>query len=675
MASTIYLVLLLFFFCMVAEAQDVEFIFDGFNGSEADLTLDRVSIIKPSGLLRLTNETQNAVGHAFYSQKIQMLNRSSSSSPNDSSFSTTFVFQIISPSIGEGGFGLAFTLSPSDRLPGADAGHFLGLFNSNNNGDSSNNIFAVEFDTVNGFNESTDSEGNHVGININSVDSVAGKPASYIDDANRLVSFEELLLDSGKPIQAWIEYDGVAKLINVTIAPMGQDKPIQPLIPFQYDLSKVVREDMYAGFSASTGEKASSHYILGWSFSTKGAAPPLNLARLPIAVPEKNSSSFRPSVIAIIASLCGVTTLLFVILFFLTVYRRKWQQFEALEDWELDSPHRFRYHDLYTATKGFKKSEIIGVGGFGTVYRGRLPTSAIEVAVKKINHNSIQGLREFTAEIESLGCLRHKNLVNLQGWCKTKKDLLLVYEFIPNGSLAGLLFSRENSVVLSWEQRFNIVKGIAAGLLYLHEEWGQVVIHRDVKSSNVLIDAEMNGRLGDFGLARLYDHGTTSHTTNIVGTIGYLAPELTRTGQASTGSDVYAYGILLLEVACGRKPVETSDFILIDSVIEYHRTGGIIDAADPKLNSAFVVEEMELVLGLGLLCSHRKPNARPTMRQVTRYLNWEAQLPVIDDLGSPDSPSSRTKYMEVSGSSNMITGSYPSSSLDHMSTSSTDAGR
>ncbi|KAB5552199.1 hypothetical protein DKX38_009510 [Salix brachista] len=462
---------------------------------------------------------------------------------------------------------------------------------------------------------------------------------------------------------------------------------------------------MYAGFSASTGEKASSHYILGWSFTTKGAAPLLNLARLPIALPEKNSSSFRPSVIAIIASLCGVTTLLFVILFFLTVYRRKWQQFEALEDWELDSPHRFRYQDLYTATKGFKKSEIIGVGGFGTVYRGRLPTSAIEVAVKKINHNSIQGLREFTAEIESLGCIRHKNLVNLQGWCKTKKDLLLVYEFIPNGSLAGLLFSRKNSVVLSWEQRFNIVKGIAAGLLYLHEEWEQVMANtsnarenpegrnrendminqaefrafqQETQQTLLAIQATLAGLTTgtrDFGLARLYDHGTTSHTTNIVGTIGYLAPELTRTGQASTGSDVYAYGILLLEVACGRKPVETSDFILIDSAIEYHRTGGIIDAADPKLNSAFVVEEMELVLGLGLLCSHRKPNARPTMRQVIRYLNWEAQLPVIDDLGSPDSPSSRPKFMEVSGSSNMITGSYPSSSLDHMSTSSIDGGR
>jgi serine/threonine protein kinase len=265
--------------------------------------------------------------------------------------------------------------------------------------------------------------------------------------------------------------------------------------------------------------------------------------------------------------------------------------------------------------------------------------------------------------------------VNLQGWCKKNNDLLLVYDFIPNGSLAGLLFSRINNFVLSWEQRFNIVKGVAAGLLYLHEEWEQVVIHRDVKSGNVLIDAEMNGRLGDFGLARLYDHGTMSHTTNIVGTIGYLAPELTRTGQSSTSSDVYAYGILLLEVACGRKPVETSNFILIDSVIEYHQMGRVIDAADPKLNSAFVVKEMELVLGLGLLCSHRKPKARPTMRQVTRYLNWEDKLPVIDDLGSPDSLRGSTKFKEVSVSSNTITGSYPSSSIGYMTSSSMDAGR
>ncbi|KAH8484841.1 hypothetical protein H0E87_026562 [Populus deltoides] len=588
MASTICLFVLFLFFSMIVEAQSVEFIFNGFNESEKNLSIDGASIIKLNGSLRLTNKTQNA---SLQKEK-------------------------------EAGYGLAFALAPSTQLPGAAAGHFLGLFNSSNNGNSSNHIFAVEFDTVNGFNENSDTEGNHVGVNINSMRSDSSMAASYIegDNANR---FEELMLESGKPIQAWIEYDGVAKIVNVTIGPMGLDKPIQPLInSFPVDLSTVVKDSMYAGFSSSTGKKTSSHYILGWSFSTEGAAPLLDLSLLPSApIFEESSSSFRPS----------------------------WPQSEALEDWELDCPHRFRYQDLHTATKGFKKSEIIGAGGFGAVYKGRLPTNGIEVAVKRIPPNSIQGLRGFTAEIESLGRLRHKNLVNLQGWCKRNNDLLLVYDYIPNGSLAGLLFSRGNNFVLSWEQRFNIVKGIAAGLLYLHEEWEQVVIHRDVKSSNVLIDAGMNGRLGDFGLARLYDHGTMSHTTNIVGTIGYIAPELARTGQASTSSDVYAYGILLLEVACGRKPVETSNFILTDFVIECHQKGRVLDAADPELNSAFVVKEMEVVLGLGLLCSHHKPEARPTMREVIRYLKWEDKLPVIDDLGSSDSPCRSTRYMgEVS---------------------------
>ncbi|KAI5561356.1 hypothetical protein BDE02_16G110100 [Populus trichocarpa] len=647
MASTICLFVLFLFFSMIVEAQSVYFIFNGFNESEKNLSIDGASIIKPNGLLRLTKNTRDAVGHAFYSKPIQMPDTSSNSSPNASSFSTTFVFQIVSPK-GKGGYGLAFALAPSNQLPGAAAGHFLGLFNSSNDGNSSNHIFAVEFDTVNGFNDNSDSEGNHVGVNINSMRSESSMGASYKEDdnPNRL---EDLMLESGKRIQAWIEYDGAAKLVSVTIAPMEQSRPIRPLISFPVDLSTIVKDNMYAGFSSSTGKKTSSHYILGWSFSTEGAARPLDLSRLPDApIFEDSSSSFQPSVITIIASLCGVTTILFAILFFHAVYR-KWPQSEALEDWELDCPHRFRYQDLHTATKGFKKSEIIGAGGFGAVYKGRLPTNGNEVAVKRITPNSIQGLRGFTAEIESLGRLRHKNLVNLQGWCKRNNDLLLVYDYIPNGCLAGLLFSRGNNFVLSWEQRFNIVKDIAAGLLYLHEEWEQVVIHRDVKSSNVLIDAGMNGRLGDFGLARLYDHGTMSHTTNIVGTIGYIAPELARTGQASTSSDVYAYGILLLEVACGRKPVETSNFILTDFVIECHQKGRVLDAADPELNSAFVVKEMDVVLGLGLLCSHHKPKARPTMREVIRYLNWEDKLPVIDDLGSSDSPCRSSRYMgEVS---------------------------
>ena len=234
-----------------------------------------------------------------------MLDTSSNSSPNASSFSTTFVFQIVSPK-GKGGYGLAFALAPSNQLPGAAPGHYLGVFNPSNDGNDTNHIFAVEFDTVNGFNDNSDSEGNHVGVNINSMRSNSTSPASYIEDdnANRP---EDLMLESGKPIQAWIEYDGAAKLVNVTIAPMGLGKPIQPLISDRVDLSTVVKDSMYAGFSSSTGKNASSHYILGWSFSTEGAARPLDLSLLPIApISAESSSSFQPSVIAIIASLCVV---------------------------------------------------------------------------------------------------------------------------------------------------------------------------------------------------------------------------------------------------------------------------------------------------------------------------------------------------------------------------------
>ncbi|KAL0344431.1 UNVERIFIED_CONTAM: putative L-type lectin-domain containing receptor kinase VI.1 [Sesamum radiatum] len=305
---------------------------------------------------------------------------------------------------------------------------------------------------------------------------------------------------------------------------------------------------MYAGFSAATGQKSSSHYILGWSFRLNGIADPLDPSQLPVVPVAKSSRSTVKVKKALIATFSVV---IFILL-------------GALK-----------------ATKGFKESEKIGAGGFGLVYKGVLPATGVEVAVKKImSNNPLQGMREFAAEIESLGRLRHKNLVNLQGWCKHKSGLLLVYDYISNGSLDSLLYNSKNGIFLTWEQRFNIVKGVASGLLYLHEEWEQVVIHRDVKSSNVLIDHDMNARLGDFGLARLYDHGKNSHTTNVVGTIGYIAPELARTGKASKSSDVFAYGILLLEVACGRPPVKYEpdrNVILVDWVLECMKMGNIFE--------------------------------------------------------------------------------------------------
>ncbi|KAK0585171.1 hypothetical protein LWI29_024211 [Acer saccharum] len=374
----------------------------------------------------------------------------------------------------------------------------------------------------------------------------------------------------------------------------------------------------------------------GWSFSLNGlVAPPLNFTNLPRPPKEKHSTANDPKTIALISALCIVTVLLLCIVGCFLFFRRR-RNSETLEDWEINSPHRLRYKDLYAATKGFKESEAIGIGGFGAVYKGVLPNDGREIAVKKITRNSLQGMREFAAEIETLGCMRHKNVLNLLGWCKQKNDLLLVYEYMPNGSLDSLLFNPKNGFVLKWEQRLNIIKGIAAGLLYMHEEWEQVVIHRDVKPSNVLIDAEMNARLGDFGLARLYEPGRVSHTTNVVGTIGYIAPEMTRTGKPSTSSDVYAYGVLLLEMVTGRRPTDAGHWLLVDWVRDCQQLGQALNVIDPLLGSNYAVKEMELVLTLGLICSHHVPEFRPTMRQVMRYLSGHDDLPFVDDWSSAD---------------------------------------
>ncbi|KAK3227373.1 hypothetical protein Dsin_007235 [Dipteronia sinensis] len=629
-----FLLLLLFFSAFADQSKETSFSFEGFEEDDENLTLEGALIMKRSGVLRLTNRSTNVTGHAFYAESIQMFNKTSSPSPNASSFSTSFVFEIVPSGSDSGGHGLAFLLAPSADLPGAEPGHYLGILNSKNDGNPSNHIFFVEFDTVNGFNENANAQGNHVGISTNGMFSLVSEPASYY--VNNTNHKEELLLESSQPLQAWIEYDGVQKIVTVTIVSGGMEKPVKPLISLPIDLSQTVKEDMYVGFSASTGADSSSHYILGWSFSLNGlVAPSLNFTNLPRPPKEKHSTADDPKTIALISALCIVTVLLLCIVGCFLFFRRR-RNTETLEDWEINSPHRLRYKDLYAATKGFKESEAIGIGGFGAVYKGVLPNDGREIAVKKITRNSLQGMREFAAEIETLGCMRHKNVLNLLGWCKQKNDLLLVYEYMPNGSLDSLLFNTKNGFVLKWEQRLNIIKGIAAGLLYMHEEWEQVVIHRDVKPSNVLIDAEMNARLGDFGLARLYEPGGVSHTTNVVGTIGYIAPEMTRTGKPSTSSDVYAYGVLLLEMVTGRRPTDAGHWLLVDWVRDCQQLGQSLDVIDPLLGSNYVVKEMELVLTLGLICSHHVPEFRPTMRQVMRYLSGDDDLPFVDDWSSAD---------------------------------------
>jgi serine/threonine protein kinase len=607
-------------------AQDDQFIYNGFH--EANLHLQGIAEIHPNGLLQLTNTSNiRQVGYAFYRLPLKFNTTSSSSLTPSLSFSTNFVFAIVPQMPTLGAHGMAFTISPSWEFTHAQPIDFLGLFNASNNGLLTNHILAIELDIV----ESTefqDIDNNHVGIDLNSIQSVESAPATYFSDQEgKNISLE---LISGKPMHLWIDYDETEKLLNVTLAPTNIPKPNRPLLSTHINLSQYLLESMYVGFSAATGTATSDMYILGWSFNKSGQAQSLDVSRLP--QPPQQRKSKEKTRLMIMILLIPVAVVLILIIGAVFILRRKKYE-EIREDWENEyGPHRFTYKNLYKATKGFSDKVLLGAGGFGKVFKGTLPSSNVQIAVKKVSHDSKQGMKEFVAEIISMGRLRHRNLVPLLGYCRRKGELLLVYDYMSNGSLDKFLYGNENTN-LNWLQRFRILKGVASALLYLHEEWEQVVLHRDVKASNVLLDVELNGRLGDFGLAKLYDHGTNPQTTHVVGTVGYLAPEFTRAGKATTCTDVFAFGAFMMEVACGRRPVElqrqNQEVILIDWVFECWRKGAIIDASDPRLEGNYVVEEMELVLKLGLLCSHSMPAARPSMRQVMQFLDGNADLPEL----------------------------------------------
>ncbi|XP_019090656.1 PREDICTED: L-type lectin-domain containing receptor kinase IV.4-like [Camelina sativa] len=626
----LFTIFYLSFFC---ESLKSDFTYNGFRPPPTDISIQGITTFTPNGLLMLTNTTMQSVGHAFYTKPIRFKD-----SPNGtvSSFSTTFVLAIQPQTPLVGTHGMAFVVAPSPSLPLATFGQYLGLFNVTNDGNDSNHVFAVEFDTIRNmvFN---DTNNNHVGIDINSLNSAKSSLAGYWDEKDQ---FNNLTLISSKRMQVWIGYDGRSHRIDVTMAPFNENKPRKPLVSIVRDLSSVLLQDMYVGFSSATGTIVSEHIVLGWSFRVKGEAQPLALSKLP-KLPVWNSKPtrvyrFYKNWVPLISVL--LIFLLIVIFLVRFIVRRRRKFAEELEDWETEfEKNRLKFKDLYYATKGFKDKNLLGSGGFGRVYRGLMPKTKKDIAVKRVSNESRQGLKEFVAEIVSIGQMSHRNLVPLLGYCRRRDELLLVYDYMPNGSLDKYLYNSPE-VTLDWRQRFKVINGVASALFYLHEEWEQVVIHRDVKASNVLLDAELNGRLGDFGLAQLCDHGSDPQTTHIVGTWGYLAPDHIRTGRATTGTDVFAFGVLLLEVACGRRPIEIDHVsgervVLVAWVFGLWMEGNILNATDQNLGSEYNQSEVEMVLKLGLLCSHADPQARPTMRQVLHYLRGDSMLP---DLSAVD---------------------------------------
>ncbi|XP_010438141.1 PREDICTED: L-type lectin-domain containing receptor kinase IV.4-like [Camelina sativa] len=626
----------IFFYSLLSQSlksssQTLDFTYNGFVSEyyytfrdNNNISTQGIASVTSNGLLVLTKSNVQATGHAFYTKPIRFKD-----SPNGTalSFSTTFVFAI-NPLISIlSGHGLAFVVAPNSSLLFGSPNQYLGLFNNANNGNGSNHVFAVELDTIRST-EFNDTDDNHVGIDINSLRSVESSPAGYWDEKGQFVN---LTLISRKRMQVWVDYDGYTNRINVTMAPFRQVKPRKPLVSIVRDLTSVLLQDMYVGFSSSTGSIMSEHYVFGWSFRLKGEAPPLALTKLPKfpwVGPTRIYKFYKNWMPLISLLMIPVLISLFLGRF---IVRRRRKFAEELEDWEKEfGKNRISFKDLYYATKGFKEKDLLGSGGFGKVYKGFMQTTKRAIAVKRVSNESQQGLKEFVAEIVSIGRMSHRNLVPLLGYCRRRDELLLVYDYMSNGSLDMYLYNSPE-VTIDWKQRVKAIKGVASALFFLHEEWEQVVIHRDVKASNVLLDSEHNGRLGDFGLARLCGHGSDPQTTHVAGTWGYLAPDYIRAGRATTATDVFAFGVLLLEVACGRRPIDQNKnderVLLVDWVFGFWTEENILDAKDPKLGSEYDQREVEMVLKLGLLCAHSNPQVRPTMRQVLHYLKGDAMLP------------------------------------------------
>ncbi|KAJ4806607.1 receptor lectin kinase [Rhynchospora pubera] len=475
-------------------------------------------------------------------------------------------------------------------------------------------MVAVEFDT---YQNLWDPSKCHVGIDINDISSAVYEMipnCSYI----------------GKIMTAQISYDHLTQNLSVHLSGDNYDPTINFNINKTVNLSSILPNEVAIGFSAATGNGYTAlevHQLYTWSF---------NSTLVPSTKKKRTvSRGFRGALIASAAILLLLGTSLYILI--KIRLNQKKRDIETICDESMDDefekgrgPKRFQYNELAVATKEFAENEKLGEGGFGSVYRGILVDEGTHVAIKRVSKDSKQGKQEYISEVKIISQLRHRNLVQLIGWCHDRDELLLVYELMHNGSLDTHLYHKDR--VLTWPMRHQIALGLGSALLYLHNGCQKCVVHRDIKPSNVMLDSSFNAKLGDFGLARLIDHNSTAQTIP-AGTMGYIAPECVITGQASTESDVYSFGVVLLEIACGRRPVviqeDENKAVLVKWVWDLFGNNSILDAIDSRLIGKFEAEEAERLLVVGLWCVHPDYTLRPSIRQTVSVLQFESPLPEL----------------------------------------------
>ncbi|BFG29144.1 hypothetical protein CerSpe_154180 [Prunus speciosa] len=647
--SKLHFLLLLLFFLLTPPATPLNFSFSSFNGSD-DTTISREGdAYFDTEFLRLTKSAADvpingSVGRATYRQPF-LLRENATGKLAD--FTASFKFAINSNDKNNTNYGdgLTFFIAPdgSSLNRAIAAGSSLGLPvnttpSSNDAGPRNQYPFvAVEFDIYQNVQPINDPLYDHVGIDVNSLNSVIYQSWSTN-------------ISEGKENSATVSYNSTSKNLSVAYTTILGDIQVINYLHHKVDLKDYLPDWVVVGFSASTGSSVALFKIVSWNFSSTSLVDiatdnTSSVVAVPALSPVASAYSPKPGNdrrigLAIGISIAGFAVLvggLGLVWFILWKKRGTGDTSDEdpmvneLKDDEFEKgagPRKFSYSKLAQATSNFSEEKKLGEGGFGGVYKGFIPDLNSYVAVKRISRGSKQGPKEYASEVRIISRVRHRNLVQLIGWCHERK-FLLVYEFMPNGSLDSHLFKEEK--LLTWEARYKIAQGLASGLLYLHQEWEQCVLHRDIKSSNVMLDSNFNAKLGDFGLARLVDHGKQSQTTILAGTMGYMAPEYVNTGKASRQSDVFSFGIVALEISCGRKPIDpkfgSSKVNMVEWVWELYGEDRVIEAADPKLCGDFDEKQMECLMIVGLWCAHPDYNMRPSIQQAIQVLNFEVPLP------------------------------------------------
>ncbi|KAM5557838.1 L-type lectin-domain containing receptor kinase VIII.1 [Rosa sericea] len=606
-------------------------IFPDFNLSYNPRMLNDVKLLGSAKLASKTSAIQipdeshvtdlrHQAGRAIYSSSIRLLDPHTET---PASFETTFSFQFhnaSSPSAeriqttqgggyGNGGSGLAFVIVPDEFTVGRP-GAWLAMLNDACEDDYK--AIAIEFDTrLNP--EFGDPNDNHVGINLGTIISTETINASDVG----------VFLNDGSVHRAWISYNGSRRWMDIRLGSDDGSYPSKPVFSGSLDLSPYLNEYMFVGFSASTGNHTQIHSVLSWNFTSVSQAflrvPSMETCESKIVVTETPRAE-PPGTFLIFIAVLALAIAVMLSLYYNSKRRNANSDSASIVLPEKkqrprppNKPRSFTISEISLATRSFGELEILGGGSKGVCYRGKL-SNGCQVAVKRFSPQFLnsQGLdrRRLMKEIKGISRVRHPNLVSIRGWCQDKKETMVVYEFFSNGSLDKWLFGVG---VLPWTRRFKVVRDVAEALSYLHSNQ---LAHKNLKTTNVFLDVSFRAVLGDFGFVLCGAESRKFEST------------------VSQSTDVFEFGLFVLEVVGGRKRLEAElgeleERDLLDFTWRMHEIGEMRRVVDKRMGAVINLDQAIRVLEIGLLCTLNASKGRPSMEQVVEFLCMERPIPEL----------------------------------------------